>query len=213
MNKLPIVIIVLVLVLGAYAVYMNRAEAPSDEVSLSGGNEDNMPKMTLESLVFKEGEFIPSKYTCDGENISPPLTIKNIPEGTKSLVLLMDDPDVPKERRPEGYFDHWVIYNIPTTINSFAEGQYSLGNNMVDSGVQGLNGRGDASYTGPCPPTEFQPTTHRYFFKLYAIDLPKLDFAKSPSKNEVLEAIQGHIVEETSLMGRYDRTLNQKENE
>lgn len=208
MKKVIYALIIVAILVGLF-IFVEKARAP-DENQLPSNNQT---KMKLESLAFKEGEFIPSKYTCDELNISPPLSISNVPEGTKTLVLLMDDPDVPKERRPEGYFDHWVIYNIPATVTNFGEGAFSLGNNMADSGSQGLNGRGDASYTGPCPPTEFQPTTHRYFFKLYATDLPTLQFIKAPTKGEVLTAIQGHIIEETSLMGRYDRTKTIKENE
>lgn len=208
MNKSIFVGVAIVLAIVLFA-YVREVRAPTKN-QLSSNNQS---KMKLESLAFKEGEFIPSKYTCDELNISPPLSISNVPEETKSLVLIMDDPDVPKERRPEGYFDHWVLYNIPPTSNNFGEGAFSLGNDVRDSGTQGLNGRGEASYIGPCPPTEFQPTTHRYFFKLYATDLPTLQFIKAPTKGEVMTAIEGHILEEAILMGRYDRTKTIKENE
>lgn len=206
--KKSIFVAILIVIGVALFVYVREAKAPEDGQLPN----NNSTKMKLESLAFKEGEFIPSKYTCDELNISPPLSISNVPENAKSLVLIMDDPDVPKERRPEGYFDHWVIYNIPTTVKELSEGAFNLGN-MNDSGTQGLNGRGESSYTGPCPPTEFNPTTHRYFFKLYATDLPTLQFIKAPTKGEVMTAIESHIIEEATLMGLYDRTKTIRENE
>jgi len=166
--------------------------------------------MKLTSPAFKEGEFIPSKYTCDEAppqgpyGFSPPLQIEGVPEGAKSLVLVMDDPDVPKERRPSGVFDHWVLYNIPPSVTFFDEGKFE--------GTAGVNGAGGAEYRGPCPPPEYQPSTHRYFFKLFATDLETLNFIKAPTKDDVLTAIEGHILAEAELMGRYDRTKTIREN-
>lgn len=186
-----------------------------DEVIINQ-NLTNQNMFKLESLAFNEGDFIPSKYTCDlpapaglpvqstqtggqaGEAANPPLSITGVPKEAKSLVLIMDDPDVPRQLRPEGVFDHWVVYNIPPKNAMFAEGEVF--------GTAGLNGRGEAKYTGPCPPTQYEPTTHRYFFKLYATDLPRLNFVKNPTKQEVLTAIEGHILAEATLMGKYDRS-------
>ncbi|PIP55905.1 MAG: YbhB/YbcL family Raf kinase inhibitor-like protein [Candidatus Zambryskibacteria bacterium CG_4_9_14_3_um_filter_42_9] len=161
--------------------------------------------MKLESPAFADGEFIGSKYTCDEINISPPLKISGVPIEAKSLVLIMDDPDVPRVLRPDGVFDHWVVYNIPSTTTNFLEGKFE--------GVVGNNGKGEAKYTGPCPPTQYQPTTHRYFFRLYATDIPTLNFIKVPTKQEVLTAIEGHIIDEIELMGRYDRLKTIQEND
>lgn len=152
--------------------------------------------LTLTSSAFPENARIPSKYTCDAENISPPLSISGVPEGTKSLVLIMDDPDVPPQLISSGVFDHWVVYSIPPETSAIPEGSV-IGNT-------GLNGAGKNSYTGPCPPTEYEPTEHRYFFKLYAVDV-LLNFVKAPSKTDVETAIQGHIIESAELMVRYAR--------
>lgn len=186
-------IMTLIVSVGAFFAFKQKVEAPIT-------TEDTTPSpmsLTLSSPVFVHEGKIPSKYTCDAENISPELHIGNVPEGTQSLVLVMDDPDVPKERRPSGVFDHWVVYNISPETTVFPEGGFS--------GTAGANGRGEEKYTGPCPPPEFQPSEHRYFFKLFATDLPTLAFAHAPTKDEVLTAIEGHILEQTELMGRYER--------
>jgi Raf kinase inhibitor-like YbhB/YbcL family protein len=165
--------------------------------------DNESPSMTesalkLTSPAFKDGAAIPAKYTCDGERFtSPPLTIYGVPEGTKSLVLLMDDPDVPKELVPSGVFDHWVLYAIPPEMAEIPEGAQGIG-------TAGANGRDALSYTGPCPPTEYEPTEHRYFFRLYALS-GTLNFVKAPTKDEVLQAMQGMILAEAELMGTYDR--------
>ena len=148
--------------------------------------------MKLTSPVFEHEGLIPSKYTCDGENISPPLSIEDVPEGAKSLVLLMDDPDVPKTIRPDGMWDHWVVFNIALSILKIDEG-------LAPAGVCGVNTGGKNGYQGPCPPDR----EHRYYFKLYALDC-ELDLLAGASKSEVQDAMQGHIVKESILMGRYD---------
>ncbi len=152
--------------------------------------------LTLSSPAFKEGESIPSQYTCDGENVSPPLTISGVPEEATSLVLVMDDPDVPKALKPDGVFDHWVMYGIPPDTREIPEGSLS--------GTAGLNGAGEAKYAGPCPPSQYEPREHRYFFKLYALK-GTVNFIKAPTKSEVLSAIQDDIIAEAGLMGRYKR--------
>lgn len=154
----------------------------------------NVFKIT--STAFEEKGLIPAKYSCDGENISPPLSIRNLPEGTKSLALIMDDPDIPesvKQSRGIEVFDHWVLYNIPREVFEIEEGK--------SAGTAGLNGRGTVAYTGPCPPDK----EHRYFFKLYALDTPTLTFAKAPTRAEVEEAVAAHTIEKVILIGLYDR--------
>ena len=149
--------------------------------------------MQLTSSVFEDQGLIPLKYTCDGENISPPLNISGVPSGAKSLVLIMEDPDVPKTIRPDGMWDHWVVFNIPTEVNDITEG-------FNPPGVMGSNTRGDLSYGGPCPPDR----EHRYFFKLYALD-KILDLQVGASKADVEKAMEGYIIEKAELMGRYER--------
>jgi Raf kinase inhibitor-like YbhB/YbcL family protein len=166
--------------------------------SLPRGPEGTMKEtLTLSSPAFKEGESIPSQFTCDGDNVSPPLTISGVPEGTASLVLIMDDPDVPKALKPDGVFDHWVMYGIPPETQDIPEGALS--------GSAGLNGAGEPKYAGPCPPPQYEPREHRYFFRLYALK-GSLDFIKAPTKSEVLSAIQSDIIAQAELMGRYKRT-------
>lgn len=152
--------------------------------------------MTITSSAFANNGTIPTKYTCDGQSINPPLTFGEVPKNTKSLTMLMDDPDA-----PSGTFDHWVIYNIPPMIHEIVE-------NTVPSGAtQGLNGSGQEKYTGPCPPDR----EHRYFFKLYALDT-KLAFANPAKVNKqaVIAKMQGHIISQAELLGRYNRPQNQK---
>ena len=160
-------------------------------IQLKGGK-----KMELKSSAFTNGGNIPVKYTCDGEDISPPLQWNNVPSGTKSLVLIMDDPDAPM-----GTWVHWVIYNIPATVKSLPE-HFPAKEIMKDGTTQGRNSWGRIGYGGPCPPP---PTgAHRYFFKLYAID-KKLDLGPGATKEAVLQTIKGHILSEAELMGRYKR--------
>lgn len=169
----------------------------------SMGKREKQSTMTLTSSVFEHGGKIPSKYTCDGENLSPPLTISGIPEGAQSLVLIMDDPDIPqvfKEQRGIDSFDHLVAYNIPTNTIEVGEG------NLI--GEVGFNGKGEKAYTGPCPPTEYKPTEHRYFFKLYALS-GALSFEHVPTKAEVEQAMSDIILEQAELVGLYDRANKQ----
>ncbi|PIN75924.1 YbhB/YbcL family Raf kinase inhibitor-like protein [Candidatus Woesearchaeota archaeon CG10_big_fil_rev_8_21_14_0_10_37_12] len=148
-------------------------------------------------FVFENNGKIPAKYTCNGENIIPPLQFQNIPEQAKSLVLIVDDPDIPdfvKESRGIEVFDHWVIFNIPSHVRTIEEGK-------VPEGIQGKNSAGNNAYTGPCPPDR----EHRYFFKLYALDIT-LNLSEGATKTEVERAMQGHILEQAELIGLYEQS-------
>ncbi len=147
--------------------------------------------MKLKSPAFRNNGEIPSKYTCDGENINPPLQVEDIPEGTASLVLVVDDPDVPKHLREDGMWDHWIVWNIPILDH--------IDEDSVP-GTQGLTTSKKHNYSGPCP-TDWK---HRYFFKLYALDA-KLSISENSTKKEVEKAMQGHILEKTELIGLYER--------
>jgi hypothetical protein len=188
---------VIVIIVGAYFL-ANRAEAPgvADEAL-----EDNQNAMlTLSSPAFTHNDIIPSTYTCDGEGVSPPLAISGVPDGTESLVLLMDDPDIPevvKADRGIEKFDHWVLYNIPPETTEIPEG--------ASAGSDGLSSRGEPGYVPSCPPPQYEPAEHRYFFRLYALDAT-INFVKAPTLDEVRAAIEGHILEEATLVGRYERT-------
>ncbi len=150
--------------------------------------------MKLESTVFEENELIPSLYTCDGRDVIPPLTISGVPQEAKSLTLIVNDPDVPTSVRMEGEWDHWIVWNIPPLTTTIPEGQNPAGNT-------GLNTAGTKGYMGPCPPDR----EHRYFFLLYALDTV-LTLPDNASKEELLKSMEGHIIEKTVLMGRYERS-------
>jgi len=152
--------------------------------------------LTLTSPAFANGEMIPQKYTCDGENVSPELHISNAPEGTRSFILVMDDPDIPvsvKQARGIDTFDHWVVFNIPGDTTVIPEGG-------LQEATTGMNTRGTNGYTGPCPPDK----EHRYFFRLYAVS-GILNFIKAPTLHEVEAAAQGMSLGEATLTGRYER--------
>ncbi len=147
--------------------------------------------MRITSLAFKEGGKIPNKFTCKAQNMSPPLEFHDVPKEAKSLVLIMDDPDVPPHIRKDRIYIHWVLYDIPPETTHFEEDESAIG-------TQGSNTAGKLGYMGPCPPDK----EHRYFFKLYALDTT-LDLAPGATKKEVLEKIQGHILVEAQLMGLF----------
>jgi Raf kinase inhibitor-like YbhB/YbcL family protein len=150
--------------------------------------------MEIRSSAFFIGNTIPFKYTCDGDNISPPLHWEAPPQGTKSFALILDDPDA-----PNGTFVHWVIYNIPADTRELPEGI----NETADGILQGENSFGNLGFGGPCPPKN---QTHRYFFKIYAID-QMLNLPARASKQELLVAIEGHVLDKAELMGRYAREI------
>jgi len=144
--------------------------------------------MKLSSSAFVGNGAIPSEYTCDGADISPPLTFSSVPEQTKSLALIVDDPDA-----PAGTWVHWLVWNIPANKTGFSKGE-----NITYP--QGKNDFGSIDYGGPCPPSG----THRYFFKFYALDT-MLDLNEGSTKKQLESAISGHILEEAQLIGTYKR--------
>lgn len=147
--------------------------------------------MKLINPAFSNMGEIPARYTCDGENINPPLKISDVPEGAASLALIMEDPDVPRTIRQNGMWDHWLVWNIPGETKEIKEGQ-------ALSGVQGNNTGGKAGYAGPCPPDR----EHRYFFKLYALDI-MLDLPQDISKSDLQKAMEGHVLDYAELVGLY----------
>jgi Raf kinase inhibitor-like YbhB/YbcL family protein len=142
--------------------------------------------MKITSSAFHEGANIPSKFTCDGSDTSPPLQIAGVPSGAKSLVLIVDDPDA-----PGGLFTHWLVWNIPPQTGSIAEGS-------APQGVQGANDFGKSGYRGPCPP----PGTHRYSFKIFALDR-ELELRSGAKRSQVDAAMKGHVIAQGELVGRY----------
>lgn len=150
--------------------------------------------MILRSSAFQEGGSIPSLYTCDGRDISPPLTWGLVPEVSKSLALICEDPDA-----PAGLWIHWLIFNIPPAQKGLVE---NIPNLPALSGgiVQGKNTSGETGYSGPCPPRG----VHRYFFRLYALDI-LMKLGSETRKEDLMKAAEGHILARAELMGRYLR--------
>ena len=148
--------------------------------------------MHITSPAFQNNTSIPSVYTCDGKNINPPLEFSDIPGNAKSLVLIMDDPDVPSQAGVT-VWDHWVVFNIPPTVINIEEGKNP-------AGILGKNTRGDLAYGGPCPPDR----EHRYFFKLYALDT-MVSLPAGATKKDVETVMQGHIIAQGELIGLYNR--------
>lgn len=146
-----------------------------------------MAELLVKSPVFEANKHIPRKYSCDGDEINPPITIDGIPKEAKTLVLIVDDPDAPM-----GTFDHWVVWNIPPSSSK-------IGENTVP-GTEGLNSARQRGYMGPCPPSG----THRYFFKVYALDA-ELKLGAGTKKKDVEKAMQGHILAKGELIGLYSR--------
>src|SRR5215470_19504667 len=148
--------------------------------------------LELSTPAFKQGEKIPSKFTCDGAGMNPALTFGGVPANTKQLVLTMHDPDVPKSLRPDGNFDHWFVWDLAPSSKGIAEGA---------GAKMGINGTGKPGYIGPCPPDR----EHRYFFRLYALDAP-ITGKTFKDRAELEAAIKGHILAQSELMGRYEKT-------
>jgi Raf kinase inhibitor-like YbhB/YbcL family protein len=165
--------------------------------------------ITLRSPAFADGALIPKEYTCDGAGGSPALEWSGVPQNARELALIVDDPDAPM-----GTFSHWVVVGLPPGLKGLKEGVPAEGivpaSSMLSAGEaelkavarQGENDFGKIGYGGPCPPSG----SHRYFFRLYALDTPLGRTAKSPDRSEVLEAVKGHILAEGRLIGRYARS-------
>lgn len=152
--------------------------------------------MKLSSKAFSNGGSIPSLFTCEGKDINPALDISEVPEEAKSLALIVDDPDVPERVRKDRLWVHWVVYNIDPKTVKIAE-------NAPPFAKFGKNSDQQKEYMGPCPPDG----EHRYFFKLYALDT-LLELPEGATKEELLHAMEGHILAKAELMGRYNKIAN-----
>jgi Raf kinase inhibitor-like YbhB/YbcL family protein len=155
--------------------------------------------LSLTSPVFSHDGPIPKLYTCQGKDVSPRLSWSELPNGTKSVVLIVDDPDAPDPAAPKRVWVHWVLYNIPPAATGLPEAVNSTG--LPHGTRQGRNDWDRTGYGGPCPPIG----RHRYFHKLYALDVVLPDL-KQPTKAALLEAMEGHVLEEAVLMGTYEKT-------
>jgi Raf kinase inhibitor-like YbhB/YbcL family protein len=152
---------------------------------------------TLESTAFANSGSIPRIHTCEGRDLSPPLSWRDAPAGARSFVLIVDDPDAPDPAAPKRTWVHWVLYNIPIDVTGLPEG---AGNGTSTSGLAGLNDWKRSGYGGPCPPIG----RHRYFHKLYALDAVLPDMHQ-PDKTRLLAAMQGNVLAESQLVGTYEK--------
>jgi Raf kinase inhibitor-like YbhB/YbcL family protein len=183
----------MLLMVTLFALVMSDCSpGPSPAVSPQTGGQTVSFELT--SPAFAAGESIPRKYTCDGEDISPPLQWSDPPQGTRSFALIADDPDA-----PVGTWVHWVLYNLPVEARTLSEAVPSDAD-LPDGSRNGQNGWRRLGYGGPCPPSG----THRYFFKLYALDTV-LDLAAGANDKHLLGAMEGHLLAQAELMGVYTR--------
>jgi len=159
------------------------------------GAERSAQNITLSSSAFQAGGLIPRQYTCDGSDVSPPLTWQNAPAQTRALALIADDSDA-----PGGTWVHWLIYDLPAAANQLAQG-VAKSDTLTSGARQGVNDFGRIGYGGPCPPPG---PAHRYHFRLYALDAPTA-LQPRASKAQLLEAIRGHVLGQAELTGRYQR--------
>ena len=179
-----------ILLLLAVALFGCEARKPTESTKAKGKKME----IKVTSPAFAEGEMIPAEYTADGRNISPPLEWSDAPEGTKSIALINDDPDAPM-----GTWVHWVVYNLPADVTSLEENVLPE-ETLSNGAMQGTTDFGRIGYGGPAPPSG----THRYFFKVYALDT-MLDLAAGATKGRVESAMAGHVLAEGQLMGKYKR--------
>lgn len=185
MKKLLIILItaVILIVLTSITLYVYNPSSPNDNLNI------NLPNQMKIKSVFENNTKIPEKYTCDGTDTSPPLEISEIPKNTKTLAIIVDDPDAPM-----GTWLHWTMWNIVVNGSSMniSEGEAP--------GIEGKNDFGNIEYGGPCPPSG----THRYFFKVYALSIG-LSLEKGASRKQLEKAMQSHIIDKAELIGLYSK--------
>lgn len=183
-NKTVLFLFLAILILG-FAYYLHTFKSEYTPVKDLGKDKEHM----IIKSTFTDGSEIPKKYSCEGEGINPPLSISEVPPPAKSLILFVEDPDA-----PGGTFTHWMVWNINPEVKGITE------NSTPANAVTGLNSTGRKEYTPPCPPGG----THRYFFKIYALDT-LINLTSDSSKKEVEKTMLGHIMDEGQLMGKYSR--------
>jgi len=190
-HKLFFLLTILIVMLVTSCSFIKTPEVADMADSNNVGSSDSAMSTSLIGIScpeFRDNTLMPRKYTCQGDNINPPLEISNIPKSAKSLAIIMDDPDA------IGGWDHWIVWNIPVT--SF------IGEDSVpDRAVQGTNSFGDIAYGGPCPPSG----THRYHFRIYALDR-FLDLEEGAVRSELEQAMKGHILSESQIIGLYRKS-------
>lgn len=174
------------------AACSTQAPSPTPSLNKEGGTREPMA-FALESSALNEGGTIPTRYTCEGADVSPEIHWQDTPDSTQSYVLIVDDPDA-----PGGIFTHWVLFNVPAERTTLPEAL-----EPDTTGVSGQNDFGRAGYGGPCPPQGHGP--HRYFFTLYALNIPNLNLSAGATRSHVEQAMQGHVIGQAQIMGRYER--------
>ncbi len=181
----------------SFYIYAENNNIIIDDSTFLQISKKEVVHMEIRSPAFRNGERIPKKYTCSGEDVSPPLEWSGAPEGTRSFVIIVDDPDA-----PGGTFNHWVIYDIPAQRNSLPE---NLGRvrQLPDGTKQGTNDFGRTGWSGPCPPVGHG--THRYIFKLKALSVENIGLKPDASKSDVIKAIEGKVLAEAEFYGTYSR--------
>ncbi|MCA1815665.1 MAG: YbhB/YbcL family Raf kinase inhibitor-like protein [Acidobacteria bacterium] len=194
MSKVSCALLVLLVACWAGCRGSSPSRVANENVNGSANSGGEKVQLKVTSAAFAEGQSIPAQYTCDGRNVSPPLAWDGVPSNAKTLALVADDPDAPR-----GTWVHWVLFNLPAGEKALAEALPAT-ETLASGAKQGKNDFGNAGYGGPCPPSG----AHRYFFKLYALDT-RLDLASGATKDQLLKAMQGHVVAEGELMGRYQR--------
>ncbi len=183
-----------VVLLGLAMIGCAQGPHPPTQLPGSSAANQNKPEIKLTSTAFKDGESIPRPYTCDGINISPSLEWSGVPKTAKTIAIVCDDPDA-----PGGTWVHWVLYNLPAENIGLVENLPAT-ENLKAGGFQGKNDFGKIGYGGPCPPSG----THRYFFRVYAID-SELPLKAGATKAELVKAMEGHTLVQGQLMGTYRR--------
>lgn len=187
--------VLIALAIAAAGVYVFfKTQGPKQDMEQNTQTKtDVLMELSLRSPAFEHMGNIPVRYTCDGEKLSPPLEISGVGSEARSLVLIMEDPDVPRSARADGMWDHWLKFNLSPSLTRMEEGR-------DPGGVSGVNTSGNLGYVPPCPPDR----EHRYFFKLYSLDT-ELSLGQGATKAEIARAMEGHILQETTLIGLYDR--------
>lgn len=176
----------LAIILILFIILITGCKIHKEEINLDS-NLKNI--MQIKSTAFDNNGLMPSQYSCDGEGVNPPLQISEIPEGTKSLTLISDDPDA-----PSGDFVHWLVWNVDPATLEIVE------NSVPEGAVEGTTGFGNTGYGAPCPPSG----EHRYFFKVYALDI-ELDLSSEAKKSDLEKAMEGHVLDKAELVGLYSR--------
>ncbi len=195
LRNLFLIILFLIVIVGGVILLFGKSNKtsvnyqikPTANQASSISEESKLGNMKLTSSVFQSNQSVPAKFTCDGENVNPPLTISDTPGDAKSIVLIMDDPDA-----PSGTWVHWTLWNIDPNTKEIAE------NSLARGAIEGITSFGKPGYGGPCPPSG----THHYHFKLYALDTT-LSLSSSASREDLEKSMKGHIISKSELVGLY----------